>query len=159
MILRPEQHLTANHSALAYGNEAEVGQGIKDSGVPREEIWITTKLDNTWHHRVTDGINSSLKDLGVDYVDLYLMHWPSSTDPNDLKKHLPDWDFIKTWYGPGLFILSLCFEVLTRWQARDAEASRDRQGSQHWCLELWHQKLGETLERPQLQDRSRCQPD
>lgn len=84
-------------TALAYGNEHEVGQGIRDSGVPREEIWITTKLDNTWHHRVEDGITSSLKSLGVDYVDLYLMHWPSSTDPNDLKKHLPDWDFIKTW--------------------------------------------------------------
>lgn len=84
-------------TALAYGNENEVGQGIKDSGVPRDEIWITTKLDNTWHHRVEDGITSSLKSLGVDYVDLYLMHWPSSTDPNDVKKHLPDWDFIKTW--------------------------------------------------------------
>ncbi|MCJ1383110.1 hypothetical protein MMC17_006223 [Xylographa soralifera] len=84
-------------TALAYGNEAEVGKGIKESGVPRNEIWLTTKLDNTWHHRVTDGIDSSLKDLGTDYVDLYLMHWPSSTDPNDTNKHLPDWDFIKTW--------------------------------------------------------------
>jgi glycerol 2-dehydrogenase (NADP+) len=60
-------------TALAYGNENEVGEGIKDSGVPREQIWITTKLDNTWHHRVTEGIDSSLKSLGVDYVDLYLM--------------------------------------------------------------------------------------
>ncbi|MCJ1294045.1 hypothetical protein MMC34_005602 [Xylographa carneopallida] len=84
-------------TALAYGNEAEVGQGIKASGVPRSEIWLTTKLDNTWHHRVTEGIESSLKDLGTDYVDLYLMHWPSSTDPADTKKHLPDWDFVKTW--------------------------------------------------------------
>ncbi|KAE8152290.1 NADP-dependent oxidoreductase domain-containing protein [Aspergillus avenaceus] len=93
-LLKGYRHID---TALAYGNEAEVGQGIKDSGVPRSEIWITTKLDNTWHHRVTEGIDSSLKDLGVDYVDLYLVHWPSSTDPNDLKKHLPDWDFIKTW--------------------------------------------------------------
>lgn len=84
-------------TALAYGNEHEVGQGIKDSGVPREEIWITTKLDNPWHKRVEEGITSSLKDLGTDYVDLYLIHWPSSTDPADLKKHYPDWDFIKTW--------------------------------------------------------------
>ena len=60
-------------TALAYGNEDEVGQGIRDSGVPREEIWITTKLDNPWHHRVEDGITSSLRSLGVDYVDLYLM--------------------------------------------------------------------------------------
>ena len=60
-------------TALAYQNEKEVGEGIKDSGVPREEIWLTTKLDNTWHHRVTSGIDTSLKDLGTDYVDLYLM--------------------------------------------------------------------------------------
>jgi len=84
-------------TALAYGNEAEVGRGIKNSGVPREEIWLTTKLDNPWHKRVQEGIDSSLKSLGVDYVDLYLMHWPSSTDPDDLKKHYPDWNFVKTW--------------------------------------------------------------
>ena len=60
-------------TALAYGNEHEVGQGIKDSGVPRDEIWITTKLDNPWHKRVEEGIESSLKSLGVDYIDLYLM--------------------------------------------------------------------------------------
>ncbi|KAI5239428.1 Aldo/keto reductase [Aureobasidium subglaciale] len=84
-------------TALAYGNEAEVGLGIKDSGVPREEIWITTKLDNPWHKRVEEGISSSLKDLQTDYVDLYLMHWPSSTDPDDLKKHYPDWNFVDTW--------------------------------------------------------------
>jgi glycerol 2-dehydrogenase (NADP+) len=85
------------HSALAYGNESEVGQGIIDSGVPREEIWITTKLDNPWHKRVNDGITSSLKDLKTDYVDLYLMHWPSSSVPEDLKKHYEDWNFIDTW--------------------------------------------------------------
>ena len=60
-------------TALAYANEHEVGQGIKESGVPRGEIWLTTKLDNTWHHRVSEGIDSSLKSLGTDYVDLYLM--------------------------------------------------------------------------------------
>ncbi|KAF3932008.1 hypothetical protein ABW20_dc0103569 [Dactylellina cionopaga] len=86
-------------TALAYGNENEVGQGIKDSGVPREEIWITTKLDNPWHRRVEEGIESSLKSLGVDYVDLYLMHWPCSSDPADPKvlTAFPDWDFIDTW--------------------------------------------------------------
>ena len=84
-------------TALAYGNEHEVGLGIKESGVPRSEIFLTTKLNNTWHHRVAAGIDSSLRDLGTDYVDLYLMHWPCSTDPDNSKKHLPDWDFIKTW--------------------------------------------------------------
>lgn len=71
-LLKGYRHID---TALAYGNEHEVGQGIKDSGVPREEIWITTKLDNPWHKRVEEGIESSLKSLGVDYVDLYLMVW------------------------------------------------------------------------------------
>ncbi|KAG7123747.1 hypothetical protein HYQ44_002383 [Verticillium longisporum] len=84
-------------TALAYGNEREVGDGIKASGVPRSEIWLTTKLDNPWHKRVQEGIASSLESLQTDYVDLYLMHWPSSTDPDDLKKHHPDWDFVDTW--------------------------------------------------------------
>lgn len=60
-------------TALAYGNEREVGQGIKDSGVPREQIWITTKLDNPWHKRVEEGLRTSCENLGVEYVDLYLM--------------------------------------------------------------------------------------
>lgn len=92
-LLKGYRHID---TALAYGNEAEVGQGIKDSGVPREEIWLTTKLDNDWHHRVAEGIDSSLKSLGTDYVDLYLMHWPASLHP-ETKEHLEDWDFIKTW--------------------------------------------------------------
>jgi len=84
-------------TAFAYGNEAEVGRGIKASGVPREEIWLTTKLDNPWHKRVDEAINKSLQNLDTPYVDLYLVHWPSSTDPDDLKKHYPDWDYLKTW--------------------------------------------------------------
>jgi len=85
-------------TALAYGNEKEVGLGIKDSGVPRDQIWITTKLDNPWHKRVAEGLDQSLANLGVDYVDLYLMHWPCSTQPDtNLEKHWPDWDYVKTW--------------------------------------------------------------
>lgn len=68
-------------TALAYGNEKEVGLGIKDSGVPREEIWVTTKLDNTWHHIVEEGITSSLNSLGLDYVDLYLMVIQTKLNP------------------------------------------------------------------------------
>jgi glycerol 2-dehydrogenase (NADP+) len=60
-------------TAMAYENEKEVGQGIRDSGVPRADIWITTKLDNPWHKRVPAGLETSCRNLGVDYVDLYLM--------------------------------------------------------------------------------------
>jgi len=84
-------------TALAYGNEAEVGAGIKASGVPRSEIWLTTKLDNPWHKRVQEGIDSSLKSLGVDYVDLYLMHWPCSSNPDNMETVYPDWDYVNTW--------------------------------------------------------------
>jgi glycerol 2-dehydrogenase (NADP+) len=84
-------------TAAGYGNEKEVGEGIRASGVPREEIFLTTKLNNPDHKRVAEAIDESLKNLGTDYVDLYLVHWPSSTDPNDSKKHYPDWDFVDTW--------------------------------------------------------------
>ncbi|CAI7622173.1 unnamed protein product [Penicillium pancosmium] len=84
-------------TALNYGNEKEVGEGIRASGVPRDQIWVTTKLDNHWHHRVPEGLESSLKSLSLEYIDLFLIHFPCSTDPQDRSKHLPDWDFVKTW--------------------------------------------------------------
>jgi hypothetical protein len=84
-------------TALNYGNEKEVGEGIRASGVAREDIWVTTKLDNPWHHRVVEGFAKSLSDLDIGYIDLYLMHFPCSTDPEDSTKHLPDWDYVKTW--------------------------------------------------------------
>lgn len=55
-----------------------MGQAIKKSGVPRKEIFVTTKLWNNKHHPddVAGALQMSLDDLGMDYVDLYLMHWP-----------------------------------------------------------------------------------
>lgn len=83
-------------TAAAYDNEHEVGIGIAASGVPREEIWITTKLNNPDHKRAAEALESSLKNLGVDYVDLWLMHWPSSTIGSQ-KLHYEDWDYCDTW--------------------------------------------------------------
>lgn len=66
--------------AFCYGNENEVGQGIKkaiDAGiVKREDLFVTTKLWCSYHDRVEEGLETSLKNLGLEYVDLYLMHWP-----------------------------------------------------------------------------------
>ncbi|KAJ5714918.1 uncharacterized protein N7483_012099 [Penicillium malachiteum] len=59
-------------AALIYGNEHEVGQGIKDSGVPRENIFITSKLWNTYHPRAAEGLQKTLDALGLDYLDLYV---------------------------------------------------------------------------------------
>jgi glycerol 2-dehydrogenase (NADP+) len=62
--------------AWAYGNENEVGEGIKASGVPRSEIFIVSKLWSTFHRTPEKGLQESLDKLGTDYLDLYLMHWP-----------------------------------------------------------------------------------
>ncbi len=64
-------------TAAIYGNEEGVGRAIADSGVPRDELFVTTKL---WNDRQTDAENAfekSLEKLGLDYVDLYLIHWPT----------------------------------------------------------------------------------
>ena len=65
-------------TAARYGNEAGVGQGIRDSGVPREEILVTTKLRGADHgyQSTKTALHASLRRLGLDYVDLYLIHWP-----------------------------------------------------------------------------------
>jgi hypothetical protein len=55
-----------------YGNEHEVGQGIRDSGVPREELFITSKLWNTNHPNAEEGLQKTLDALGTDYLDLYV---------------------------------------------------------------------------------------
>jgi 2,5-diketo-D-gluconate reductase A len=63
-------------TATGYGNEAEVGSAVRDSGVDRRELFITTKLppDHAGRERAT--IDESLRALGTDYVDLWLVHWP-----------------------------------------------------------------------------------
>jgi len=72
-------------TAHIYGTEPMVAAGIKKSGVPRDQIFITTKLWNNAHDpkSVEPALDASLKDLGVDHVDLYLMHWPSPFKDGD----------------------------------------------------------------------------
>jgi len=94
--------------ALIYQNEKEVGQGIIDSGVKREDIFLTSKLWNTYHNRAAESLEQTLKDLGTDYLDLYLIHWPVRLVPNESSALLPvnpdgtraidwDWDQRETW--------------------------------------------------------------
>jgi 2,5-diketo-D-gluconate reductase B len=66
-------------TARAYGNEREVGEGIRQSGVSREEIWLTTKvwLEDAARHDVITAGEDSLRTIGVDYLDLLLLHWPN----------------------------------------------------------------------------------
>jgi diketogulonate reductase-like aldo/keto reductase len=65
-------------TARIYGNEADVGAAVRDSGVPRDQIFVTTKLWNAdqGYDRALGAFDASLKRLGLDYVDLYLIHWP-----------------------------------------------------------------------------------
>jgi len=94
--------------AFAYGNEAEVGQGIKDSGVPRSEIWLTSKIWCTYHSRVEESVEKTLKDLQTDYIDLLLVHWPVHLNPKGNHPFFPtlpdgtrdvvrDWELKNTW--------------------------------------------------------------
>lgn len=64
--------------AAIYRNEAEVGAGLRAGGVPRAELFVTGKLWNTRHAPgdVEPALDRTLRDLGTDYLDLYLMHWP-----------------------------------------------------------------------------------
>ncbi len=65
-------------TAAAYGNEVSVGKAIRESGVPRSEIFLTSKLDGPDHgyQLALDACQASLDRLGLDYIDLYLIHWP-----------------------------------------------------------------------------------
>ncbi|KAH8118772.1 Aldo/keto reductase [Phellopilus nigrolimitatus] len=85
-------------TAFGYGNEEVVGKAIRESGIPREEIFVTTKLPQPHHGSVHKGFEISLKNLDIDYVDLYLMHWPQAT--NEKGEVLPPEEsptFIETW--------------------------------------------------------------
>lgn len=66
-------------TAQIYGNEAEVGQAIVQSGVPRSDLFLTTKIwtDNLGRNSLADSLQTSLDKLRTDYVDLVLVHWPS----------------------------------------------------------------------------------
>ncbi|HGR2808127.1 TPA: aldo/keto reductase [Streptococcus pneumoniae] len=66
-------------TAAIYQNEESVGQAIKDSGVPREEMFVTTKLWNSQqtYEQTRQALEKSIEKLGLDYLDLYLIHWPN----------------------------------------------------------------------------------
>ncbi len=100
--IEPEQTTAATLTALEagyrhidtaqmYGNEKEVGQAVRESAVPRDEIFVTTKLNNGFHAHddALTAFDQSLADLQFEYVDLFLIHWP-----------LPDvGDFVETWHA------------------------------------------------------------
>ena len=84
-------------TAFAYGNEAGVGEGIRRSGVPRPDIFVTSKhwVTERGYAKTVAAVETSLRLLGLDYLDLYLIHWPC------VKKLTPEWKEINadTWRG------------------------------------------------------------
>ncbi|XP_015121682.1 aldo-keto reductase family 1 member B1 [Diachasma alloeum] len=102
--------------ALAYGNESEVGEAIRDKisqgVVKREDLFITSKLFNNYHkfESVEKGIRKTLGNLGLEYLDLYLIHWPVAHEDGDelFPKNpdgsikLADIDYLETWRGMEL---------------------------------------------------------
>jgi 2,5-diketo-D-gluconate reductase A len=78
-------------TAEMYGNEKEVGEGIRSSGLDRGDVFVTSKLSNAFHepHDAREAFGVTLSKLGFDYVDLFLIHWPLPT--------LHEGDFVSTW--------------------------------------------------------------
>ncbi len=79
-------------TAAAYGNEREVGDAIRASGLPRSDIFITTKLwnDDQGYRRTIRAFNRSLERLRLDTVDLYLIHWPNKETRHETWRALED---------------------------------------------------------------------
>jgi 2,5-diketo-D-gluconate reductase A len=78
-------------TAEMYGNEKEVGEAIRSFGLDRSDVFVTSKLSNASHEPrdAREAFDATLSDLGFDYVDLFLIHWPLPT--------LYDGDFVSTW--------------------------------------------------------------
>ncbi|OAJ74388.1 glyoxal reductase [Brevibacillus sp. SKDU10] len=85
-------------TAAIYENEAGVGKAIRDSKIPRDEIFVTTKVWNTeqGYESTLQAFDASLQKLGLDYIDLYLVHWPVPG------KYKETWRALETLYKKGL---------------------------------------------------------
>jgi diketogulonate reductase-like aldo/keto reductase len=85
-------------TAKIYTNEKEVGEGIRAAGIPREELFITTKLwnDDQGYDSTRRAFDASLEALGLDYLDLYLIHWPAT------KRRNLSWRAMVDMYNEGL---------------------------------------------------------
>lgn len=82
-------------TATLYGNERGVGEGVRSSGIPREEVFVTTKLWPTDFFAPQEAFDASFSRLGLEYVDLYLVHWPIPLMPKTV------WQAMESIYKSG----------------------------------------------------------
>ena len=93
-------------TAQGYKNEHLVGQAIRESGIPRNQFFVTTKVwnDNQGYDKTKESIEESLNKLNIDYIDLLLIHWPIPQGKNDEWKKLNQetWKAMEEYYDAGL---------------------------------------------------------
>ena len=89
-------------TAQVYRNEAGVGRALASAGLPRDEVYVATKLWNDHHHRADAraALESSLEKLGLDHLDLYLIHWPATVAYGD--SYIEAWDALQEFKAEGL---------------------------------------------------------
>ncbi|KAL5536563.1 hypothetical protein ACEPAF_385 [Sanghuangporus sanghuang] len=136
-------------TAANYGAEnfmfRSVGVALKETNVPREEIFLTTKLDQNDHGRVQDALETSLKKLGVDYVDLYLMHWPMAfgedgrvLQPEESPTFVETWKQMELLVSKGMTksigVSNFSIKTLTKLLERASIVPAVNQVEMHPCL-------------------------
>ncbi|KFA74025.1 hypothetical protein S40288_05155 [Stachybotrys chartarum IBT 40288] len=87
-------------TAQYYEIEDVVGRAIRNSGIPRSEITVVTKFWGEWHHNPAEALQISLESMDIEYIDVFLMHWPWATTPSPERKPLRKYEsptFIETW--------------------------------------------------------------
>jgi alcohol dehydrogenase (NADP+) len=144
------------------GNEKEVGDGLAKSPIPRSSIWITSKLWNDAHapDKVRPALEKTLRDLGVEYLDLYLMHWPVAqlpVTPGEKPKLDKNVSILDTWHAmeelvdAGL-VKNIGISNFAKWQVQEIlEGARIRPAAhefethpylQQSSFVEWNQKQG-----------------
>jgi 2,5-diketo-D-gluconate reductase A len=86
-------------TAENYANEVGVGRGLKASGIPRQDVFVTTKFNKRWHgvELVPEAFEASAARLGVDYIDLLLIHWPIP----EQNRYVDAWQGLLQWFEQG----------------------------------------------------------
>ncbi|WP_219463546.1 aldo/keto reductase [Nonomuraea rhizosphaerae] len=104
-------------TAAAYGNEEGVGRALRASGIAREKLFVTTKLANDDHGRAEEAFEESLERLGLDHVDLYLIHWPMPARD----QYVDAWSVLEKIYRAGrvraIGVSNFTVEALERLEA------------------------------------------